>query len=137
MFNNIWNLKKKTNEVYNIIHSFFYFLCSFIFNIEYGRIIKKQNELIEIFKSEYVNNKTMKATALQKDIISTCMTELGSWANGNDIASPSHNSEGDVALSEFEYLDLLDSDECELISNALSNLRMAILKATKKYGTQD
>lgn len=78
----------------------------------------------------------MKATALQKEIIRTCMAELDCWADSNDITSPTHNSEGYVVLSKFEYFDLLDSDGCELISNALSNLRMAILKATKKYGNQ-
>lgn len=79
----------------------------------------------------------MKPTALQKDIIRTCIIELNCWVDTNDIYSPTHNSEGEVALSEYDYLELLDRDECELISGALSNLRYAILKATKKYGNQD
>lgn len=72
----------------------------------------------------------MKTTNIQKEIITTCISELIYWYNSNDIHSPTHVSDAQAELDKFYYDNKLSDEDCEEINKALQNLRYTILKIT-------
>lgn len=79
----------------------------------------------------------MKATPLQKEIIVICEDELLNWRCGNDITSPTHDSDAEASLLDLYYDGELSFESCEEINLALQKLRHTILKVTKNNGNQD
>lgn len=75
----------------------------------------------------------MKTTPLQNKIIEICKTELSCWQDSNDINSPTHYNEGEIALYELDYDGELEREDCDYINHALQRLRASIIEITKHY----
>lgn len=74
----------------------------------------------------------MKTTELQNKIIDICITELQCWRDSNDINSPTHRTDAEVALYELDYNDELNSIYCDEINDMLQELRYTIIRLTEE-----
>lgn len=73
----------------------------------------------------------MKPTELHKRIIDICISEMQCWKDSNDIKSPTHYCDGEVALYELDYDGELDQESCDEVNKALQKLRYAIYSQNK------